>query len=49
VQFTKLYGTREYRAFEVLFPDGQTELFWEHQLEEANESELRTKRQWLFW
>ncbi len=45
----KLYGTREYRAFEVLFSDGQTGLFWDHQLEEANESVLRNKRRWVFW
>jgi hypothetical protein len=45
----KLYGTREYRAFEVLFSDGQTGLFWDHQLEEAEGSLPRTKRRWLFW
>src|SRR5215217_8685265 len=33
----KRYGTHDYTAFEVLFPDGQSELFWEHQLEEAKE------------
>jgi hypothetical protein len=25
--------TRYYKAFEVLFPDGKSELFWKHQLE----------------
>jgi len=33
----KRYGTSDYRAFEFLFPDGQTELFWDHQLEETKE------------
>jgi hypothetical protein len=53
----KRYGAEEYTAFEVLFADGQTELFWEHQLEEATEEEEecfpRTKkkrwRRWIFW
>ena len=47
----KRYGADEYTAFEVLFPDGQTELFWEHQLEEAEESFPREKkrRRWLLW
>ncbi len=40
----KRYGTRHYTAFEVLFPDGKTELFWDHQLEEANE--LPRRRSW---
>ena len=31
----KRYGTHDYTAFEVLFPDGQSELFWDHQLEES--------------
>jgi hypothetical protein len=46
----KRYGAEEYTAFEVLFADGQTELFWEHQLEEAKESFPRKKkrRRWLF-
>ncbi len=39
----KRYGVAEYRAFEVLFADGQTELFWDHQLEEAKESFFRSK------
>jgi hypothetical protein len=43
------YGVPEYTAFEVLFPDGQTELFWEHQLEEAREPSYRPKRWWVFW
>ena len=42
----KRYGTPDYRAFAVLFPDGQTELFWDHQLEEAKE--LSPKRRWVF-
>jgi hypothetical protein len=45
----KRYGTPEYRVFEVLFPDGQTELFWGHQLEEAREPAHRPKRWWVFW
>ena len=45
----KRYGTSDYRAFEVLFPDGQTELFWDHQLEEMKEDFPRTKRRWVFW
>jgi hypothetical protein len=46
----KRYGTPDYRAFEVLFPDGQTELFWDHQLEEVKgDPPLRTKRMWVFW
>jgi hypothetical protein len=45
----KRYGVPEYTAFEVLFPDGQSELFWEHQLEEAKESSYRPKRWWVFW
>lgn len=45
----KRYGAREYTAFEVLFPDGQTEMFWEHQLEEVKESFPRTKPWWVFW
>ena len=45
----KRYGTPEYRVFEVLFPDGQTELFWDHQLEEAKEFLPRSKRRWAFW
>jgi hypothetical protein len=45
----KRYGTRHYTAFEVLFPDGKTELFWDHQLEETKEALPRTKRRWVFW
>jgi hypothetical protein len=46
----KRYGTPDYRAFEILFPDGQTELFWDHQLEEVKGNQpLRTKRMWVFW
>jgi hypothetical protein len=45
----KRYGTSDYRAFEVSFPDGQTELFWDHQLKEATEFLPRSKRRWVFW
>ena len=45
----KRYGVAEYLAFEVLFPDGKSELFWEHQLEEAREPSSRPKRWWAFW
>jgi hypothetical protein len=45
----KRYGVPEYMAFEVLFADGQTELFWDHQLEEAKEPSTRSKRWWVFW
>jgi hypothetical protein len=44
----KRYGVAEYLAFEVLFADGQTELFWDHQLEEAKESAFRSKLRWVF-
>jgi hypothetical protein len=45
----KRYGTPDYMAFEVSFSDGQTELFWDHQLEEAREASHRPKRWWVFW
>jgi hypothetical protein len=45
----KHYGSPNYTAFEVLFPDGKSELFWEHQLEEAREPSYRSKRWWAFW
>ena len=45
----KRYGNSDYRAFEVLFADGQTDLFWDHQLEEAKEILPRSKRRWAFW
>jgi len=45
----KRYGVAEYMAFEVLFADGQSELFWDHQLEEAEEPSARSKRRWVFW
>jgi hypothetical protein len=45
----KRYGVPEYTAFEVLFPDGRTKLFWEHQLEEPREPSYRPKRWWVFW
>ena len=44
----KRYGVAEYLAFEVLFPDGQTELFWDHQLKEAKESAFRSKLRRVF-
>ena len=43
----KRYGVPNYGVFEVLFPDGRSELYWDHQLEEAP---LRSKRRrWVFW
>jgi hypothetical protein len=45
----KRYGTRDYRVFEVSFPNGKTELFWDHQLEKTKESFPRPKRRWVFW
>lgn len=45
----KRYGVAEYTAFEVLFADGQTELYWDHQLEVAKEQpSLRSKLRWVF-
>jgi hypothetical protein len=45
----KRYGVAEYRAFEVLFADGQTKLFWDHQLEKAKEeSAFRSKLRRIF-
>ena len=44
----KRYGVAEYMAFEVLFADGQTELFWDHQLEEAKESAFWSKLRRVF-
>ena len=45
----KRYGIPDYTAFEVMFPDGQTELFWDHQLVEETELTSRPKRRWIFW
>jgi len=45
----KHYGIPEYTAFEVLFPDGKSELFWEYQLEKVKEPSPRSKRPWVFW
>jgi hypothetical protein len=42
----KHYGSPNYTAFEVLFPDGQRQLFWDHQLEKVSS---RPKRGWVFW
>jgi hypothetical protein len=44
----KRYGVAEYMAFEVLFADGQTELYWDHQLKEAKESAFRSKLRRVF-
>jgi len=44
----KRYGVAEYRAYEVLFADGQTELYWDHQLEEAKEPSLWSRQRWGF-
>ena len=44
----KRYGVAEYLAYEVLFADGQTELFWDHQLEKTKESALRSNLRWVF-
>jgi hypothetical protein len=44
----KRYGVAEYRAYEVLFADGQTELFWDHQLKEAKTSAFRSKLRRVF-
>ena len=44
----KRYGVAEYRAYEVLFADGQTELFWDHQLKEAKKSAFRSKLRRVF-
>ena len=43
----KRYGTHDYTAFEVLFPDGQSELFWDHQLEELQK--LPSRGPWWRW
>jgi hypothetical protein len=45
----KRYEVAEYTAFEVLFADGQSELFWDHQLKEAKESAFRSTLRRLFW
>jgi hypothetical protein len=42
----KRYCVPDYVAFEVSFPDGRTELFWDHQLEPASP---RPKWWWAFW
>jgi hypothetical protein len=43
----KRYGLPAYTTFEVLFADGQRELFWDHQLEQVKESS--SKGWWVFW
>jgi hypothetical protein len=45
----KRYGVPDYTAFEVLFADGQRELFWDHQLEKIKEPSSRPKQWWVFW
>jgi hypothetical protein len=45
----KRYGIPEYTTCEVLFSDGQTELFWDHQLEVAEKPSPKSKRWWVFW
>jgi hypothetical protein len=42
------YAVAEYMVFKVLFADGQTELFWDHQLKEAKESAFRSKLRRVF-
>ena len=45
----KRYGTHHYTAFEVLFADGQSELFWDHQLEESQKAPSQPLWwRWLF-
>ena len=43
----KRYSNPNYTAFEVLFPDGNSQLFWDHQLEEARERFSREKWWWF--
>jgi hypothetical protein len=43
----KRYSNPNYTAFEVLFPDGNSQLFWDHQLEEARERSSRKKWWWF--
>ena len=43
----KRYGTHHYTAYEVLSPDGQSELFWDHQLEELQK--LPSRGPWWRW
>ena len=45
----KRYGNPDYTVFEVSFPDGKTELFWDHQLEVAKEGPIRRRRSKLRW
>ena len=45
----KHYEGPNYTAVAVLFPDGRTELFWDHQLEEVKEPYPRPRRRWVFW
>jgi hypothetical protein len=44
----KRYGTLHYTAFEVLFPDGQTQLFWDYQLKEIKQTSSRPRWRWLY-
>jgi hypothetical protein len=45
----KRYGTSDYRAFEVLFPDGHTALYWDHQLEVVRKPAYRPRWRWTIW
>ena len=45
----KRYVIPEYTAFDVLFADGQRELFWDHQLEQAREQAHHRLGRWAFW
>ena len=50
-RINKCYQVPYYEAFEVVFPDGQTELFWEHQLERTEGWSFKPKKRrgwWLF-
>ena len=41
-KITQQYGGASYPAFEVQFGQGQTELFWLHELEDASEAASST-------
>ena len=43
----KRYGSPNYTAFEVLFPDGNSQLFWDYQLEEARKRSSQEKWWWF--
>jgi hypothetical protein len=48
-RINKCYQVPDYEAFEVVFPDGQTKLFWEHQLERAEGLSFRPKKRRRWW